>query len=92
MAKQEVTKEQTTNQKLTQEELEKIDNIGKNRNTLVTELGQIKLAEINLEKRTDAAEAYMDQLNTQENELAKYLEAKYGNGSVDIKTGEFIPS
>lgn len=80
------------NKKLTEDELSQIDNISKSRNNLVTELGQIKLMEINLERRHDAAEAFMDKLNTEENELAKYLEAKYGNGSVDIKTGEFIPS
>lgn len=82
----------TQGSKLSQEELEQIDVVRKNKETILTELGQIKLAELNLEKRLEKAEEFLTQLDEQEAELAKYLEDKYGNGTVDVNSGEFIPS
>lgn len=82
----------TQENKLTKDELEQIEVVRKNKETILTELGQIKLAELNLEKRLEKAEEFLTQLDQQEAELAKYIEDKYGNGTVDINTGEFIPS
>ena len=82
----------TQENKLTQEELEQIEVVRKNKETILTELGQIKLAEPNLETRLEKAEQFLTQLDEQEAELAKYLEDKYGNGTVDVNSGEFIPS
>ena len=58
---------------------------------LMTELGQIKLAEINLEKRIKSANEYLAQLSTKEAEISKGLEDKYGKGSIDIESGTFHP-
>lgn len=58
---------------------------------LMTELGQIKLAEINLEKRIKSANEYLVQLSTKEAEISKGLEDKYGKGSIDIESGTFHP-
>ena len=88
MAKQE-SKEPV---KLTEEELKQIENTQVNRNKLLTELGQIKLAEITLEKRLEFAENFLSELEQQESSVAKLLEDKYGNGTIDIKTGEFTAS
>lgn len=82
----------TQETKLTNEELEQIEVVRKNKETILTELGQIKLAELNLEKRLEKAEEFLAQLDQQEAELAKYIEDKYGNGTVDVNTGEFTPS
>lgn len=75
--------------KLTNEELEQIEVVKKNKETILVELGQIKLAELNLEKRLEKAEEFLSQLEKQETEIAKYLEDKYGNGTVNVETGEF---
>tara|TARA_B100001115_G_C15845026_1_gene425243 strand:+ start:2944 stop:3198 length:255 start_codon:yes stop_codon:yes gene_type:complete len=82
----------TQGTKLTEEEVKQIKVVQDNRQKVINELGQIKLAELNLEKRLESAETTLDQLQQQENELAKYMETKYGNGVIDIDTGEFTPS
>ena len=80
------------NQKLTREELEKLQEIQQKNSALVQELGQIGLAQINLEKRQENAEKYLDGLREEESAFAKELEEKYGTGSIDLEKGEFIPS
>ena len=80
------------NQKLTREELEKLQEIQQKNAALVQELGQIGLAQINLEKRQENAEQYLDNLRQEESAFAKELEEKYGTGSIDLEKGEFIPS
>ena len=88
MAKQESKK----SVKLTEEEIKQLETTQVSRNKLLTELGQIKLAEITLEKRLEYAENFLSELEQQESSFAKLLEDKYGNGSIDIKTGEFTAS
>lgn len=80
------------NQKLTREELEKLQEIQQKNSALVQELGQIGLAQINLDKRQENAEAYLDELRKDESSFAKELEDKYGKGSIDLQKGEFIPA
>lgn len=80
------------NQKLTQEELDKLQEIQQKNAALIQELGQIKLGEINLQKREENAEEYLSNLRKEEGDLAKELEDKYGQGSIDLEKGEFIPA
>ena len=82
----------TQETKLTKEEIQQVKVVQDNRQKVINELGQIKLAELNLEKRLESAETTLEQLQQQEKELAKYMETKYGNGVIDIDTGEFTPS
>jgi hypothetical protein len=80
------------NQKLTQEELQKFQEVQQKNAALVQELGQIGLAQLNLDKRQDNAEKYLDQLREEETAFVKELEDKYGQGSIDLEKGEFIPA
>ena len=80
------------NQKLTREELEKLQEIQQKNGSLVQELGQIGLAQINLDKRQENAEQYLENLRQEESAFAKELEEKYGTGSIDLEKGEFIPA
>ena len=80
------------NQKLTREELEKLQEIQQKNQALVNELGQIGLAQLNLDKRQENAEAYLENLRKDESAFAKELEEKYGTGSIDLEKGEFIPA
>ncbi len=80
------------NQKLTREELEKLQEIQQKNGALVQELGQIGLVQINIEKRQENAEQYLDNLRQEESAFAKELEDKYGTGSIDLEKGEFIPA
>lgn len=80
------------NQKLTREELEKLQELQQKQTALVNELGQIGLAQLNLDRRQDNAEKFLDQLRQDESDFIKELESKYGAGSIDIPKGEFIPA
>ena len=77
--------------KIDKEDLEMLQKIKTDTETLVKELGQIRLAEIGLEQRSDRAEDFLNTLKNREKEAAEKLEAKYGRGSLNVDTGELIP-
>jgi hypothetical protein len=80
------------NQKLTQEELQTIAELQQKNNAVVSELGQIELTRMAVESRRANAEAYLAELRKQEDEFGKELSEKYGAGSIDLESGEFIPT
>ena len=80
------------NQKLTQKELDQLQELSKKNAALVQELGTISLAEINLDERKEKAEGFLAEVRQEEVDLVKQLEDKYGVGSIDLKAGEFIPA
>ena len=80
------------NQKLTQEELDKLQGLSQKNSALINELGNISLIEINLVSRKEAANKFLDELREEEQELVKSLEDSYGAGSIDLQNGEFIPA
>ena len=78
--------------KLNESEVELLSKLKKANNDLISELGQVKLIELNLEKRIANAKEYQEKLISREKEISKSLQDKYGIGSVDLNTGTFIPS
>jgi len=77
--------------KLTKEELTTIDNLKKNKDNFLAELGQIKYNEILLDERNDKALDFLEKLKEQELLIMKSLEDKYGKGTINVETGEFTP-
>lgn len=80
------------NQKLTQEELQQIAELQQKNNALVSELGQIELAKMSVDARRANAEAFLAELRKAEEELGKTLSEAYGNGTIDLASGEFVPA
>ena len=80
------------NQKLTQDELNQLQELQQKNAALVQELGSISLAEINLDGRKEKAEEFLAELKQAETDLVKSLEDTYGVGSIDLQAGEFIPA
>ena len=80
------------NQKLTEDELQKIGELQQKNNAVVSELGQIELIKMNVEARRQAAEKYLTDLREEEEGLGKELSDKYGSGSINLETGEFVPA
>ena len=78
--------------KLTTEEIQRITELQQKNNTLVTELGQVELIKLNLQLRKESAEKFFEELRSEEQELAKELTDKYGSGSINLETGEFVPN
>lgn len=80
------------NQKLSKEELGKIEEIQKRVQAVKVELGNVGLAEIDLKTRKANIEQYLTETQEQEAAVVKELEEKYGKGSIDLQNGEFIPT
>lgn len=74
--------------KLTQEELQQLQQIQTNNRAVTQEFGQIAILQLDLNNRKANAETYLDNLRKSEVELAKALEDKYGKGSINLETGE----
>jgi len=80
------------NTKLTQEELQTIAELQQKNNAVVSELGQIELTRMAVEARRANAETYLADLRKEEDEFGKTLSDKYGAGSIDLESGEFVPA
>lgn len=80
------------NQKLTQEELGTIRELQEKNRAVVLEFGEIEIITLNVAKRKENAVKFLEELRTQEQEFGKALSEKYGDGSVDLESGEFIPA
>ena len=81
--------------KLTTEELQQIKDMQAQYNKFVFELGSIEAQIQNLLSAKAAAETEKDnilgdikKLGEREKELVKTLQEKYGNGNINIETGE----
>ena len=73
--------------KITDEELQQLKSVKERTSILINELGQIGLAEINLDRRRENAENFLDETKKLENDLVKALSEKYGDGNIDLETG-----
>lgn len=80
------------NTKLTVEEIEKLQEIQQQNQALALELGNLEITKIQIENRYDELVEFYNKLKTTENEFGKELSTKYGNGTIDLEKGEFIPN
>lgn len=80
------------NTKLTQEEIQQLQDIQQQNQSLALELGNLEITKIQIENRYDELVEFHSQLKTKEQELGKELSTKYGNGTIDLEKGEFIPN
>tara|TARA_R110000803_G_C11986669_1_gene321395 strand:+ start:2751 stop:3032 length:282 start_codon:yes stop_codon:yes gene_type:complete len=80
------------NQKLTEQELQTIKELQQKNNAVVAELGQIELTRMSVEARRANAESYLTDLRKEEEDFGKELSDKYGTGSIDLESGEFVPT
>lgn len=78
------------NQKLTQEELQQLTDLQSKNSALMSELGEIEIIRMNLDARRSSAEQFLAELREEETKIGNELNEKYGNGSINITTGEFI--
>ena len=76
------------NEKLTQEELQRIQQLQNQSQGIVNELGTIEITRINLDARYNAAKEALNALREAEQGLAKELQEKYGDGTINLNTGE----
>ena len=80
------------NTKLTQEEVQSLQELQQQRQAVALEFGTLELTQIELDNRREELENFYSELKNKEQQLGKELSDKYGNGSIDLENGEFIPS
>jgi hypothetical protein len=77
--------------KLTEQELKAIEDIKLRKDAIKEEIADIGLSKINLKIRKEKLEEFYTKTLSNETQIAKVLEDKYGKGSIDVKTGTFTP-
>ena len=75
---------------LTQEELQQINQLNSKRADLVNKFGSIEYEIQNLELEKDKLTEELVNLNKRSLEIGEELQQKYGEGNINIETGEFI--
>jgi predicted nucleic acid-binding Zn-ribbon protein len=76
---------------LTQEEIDKITKLKQQFEDLTGVAGNVEIQIMNLQLQKDQIKTNLQQLQQQEAVLAKELEEKYGNGTISLESGEFLP-
>jgi len=80
------------NQKLQKEELQKLNDFTEKRNQIVLNLGQIDIQKTILKGQRSAILESLAKLQEEENAMGRELQDKYGDGNIDLNTGEFTKS
>jgi|TARA_B100001778_G_scaffold332375_1_gene338554 hypothetical protein len=78
------------NIKLSKKEVEKLKNLQDSLAVSIENLGSIAAAEIELKERKESVEQEFKNQRSSQRELATELQEKYGEGTIDLETGEFI--
>ena len=77
--------------KFTPEEIQEIQDLQQLYTTVVTQAGQVHLEEITLHEKKGQVEANFTEVKRKEQEILSNLNTKYGQGSINLETGEFTP-
>ena len=84
--------------KFTEDELKSITDVRDGNSRIISELGQVELQVFmvteeleKLQEMKSNLQIQFKNLQTKEAELVGSLNDKYGKGTVDISTGEFVP-
>jgi hypothetical protein len=77
---------------LTQEELQEIKAIQTENTSVVSQFGELEVVMQNLLIRKEELVKKFKELKDREVAIGNILQEKYGNGNIDLETGEFISS
>ena len=80
-----------TPKKFTGEEIQKIQALQKEIETLTQKMGQLYYSKLKLEDREKELKNELISIEKKELDLAGKLTEKYGKGSLDMNSGEFTP-
>jgi hypothetical protein len=78
-------------QVLTQEEIQSLKTIQSNQSLLIEQLGLLEYRILVLEKEKQKLKQTLQKQLEEEELIGKQLQQKYGDGSIDLEKGEFIP-
>ena len=75
---------------ITEEDKKTVLSIQEKENTFIVELGKLELDIQNLELQKENILDQVASFNQEKKDLAKMLQDKYGEGTFDLESGEFI--
>ena len=75
---------------LTQEELQEVKNLQVENNNLISQFGELEVIIQNLSLRKEELITKLKELKDREVKIGQTLQDKYGDGNIDIETGEFV--
>lgn len=78
--------------KLSEEELQQLKGFSEKRNQITFNLGQTDIQRALLEGQRNSILENLAKLQEEENTTGKKLQDKYGEGNIDLDTGEFTKS
>ena len=85
--------------KFTEKELQSLNDLQVQYNTITNQFGQLAIAKLNLEKQTEVVsdqefklQEELDQAREQEQEVLNEITEKYGPGQLDPQSGVFTPT
>ena len=74
--------------KLTEEELKQLQDFQQNSEVLIAQLGQLSFQKLQLERNESILKQQYEELIKNETQISTLLKDKYGDVSIDIKTGD----
>jgi hypothetical protein len=75
---------------LNEKEISELKDIQKEESEVITQLGQIEYKIVNLQDQKNLTITKSIELKQKRNLVAKNLQDKYGEGSIDLDSGEFV--
>jgi len=75
---------------LTENEISELKDIQKQESEIISQLGQLEYQILNLKDQKNLIINKSIELSKTRNSIAKNLQDKYGEGSIDLDSGEFI--
>tara|TARA_R110000782_G_scaffold11267_3_gene34479 strand:+ start:505 stop:759 length:255 start_codon:yes stop_codon:yes gene_type:complete len=76
---------------LAKKEVENIKKLKEDFQILISQVGEVEVGIINLNKRKQELKGELTKIQQEEINIAKELEDKYGKGNISLETGEFTP-
>jgi hypothetical protein len=77
---------------LSQEEITELKELQATFKNLTEVSGVVEMQNYNIQLKKEQLKSNLQNLQQKESDLAKKLEEKYGQGSISLETGEFLPS
>jgi len=75
---------------LTQEELQQLEDLNNERADIITKFGSIEVEIQSLELQKDKLTEMLQMLIKKSEDTGQKLQEKYGEGNINIETGEFV--
>ena len=80
------------NKVLTQEEIQQLKDLRKKNSQLIEQFGFIEYELQSLLLQKEELNSNLKEVKSLENTLGKQLQSKYGDGTINLEKGEFIPN